>query len=185
LRNGSRQIVSFHIPGDMVDLQSALVIVSDRGIRTHMPTNIVSIRHADILQLASEHPPVGRALWIDTLIDAAIVGEWTVNVGRRDSRERTAHLLLEFAARFSAAGLVLEDTFELPLSQTDLSDALGMSSVHLNRTMQWLRRQHYIRTRSRSITIENWPEMIGFAGFDPIYLHPEGRRPAFTLTTRG
>jgi CRP-like cAMP-binding protein len=176
LRNGSRQIVSFHIPGDMVDLQSALVVVADHGIRTHCPTTLVSVAHSDLLELAAAHPEVGRAFWFDTLVDAAIFREWTVNVGRRNARERTSHLLLEFALRFKAAGLYEDDTFELPVTQADLADALGITAVHLNRTLQWLRKHRLIRTHSRSITIENWPEMVSLAGFEAVYLHPEGPR---------
>jgi len=179
LRNGARQILSFHVAGDMVDLQSALVIVSDHGIRAHMPTTTVSIAHADILRLATEHPSLGRALWFDTLVDAAIFREWTVNVGRRNARQRTAHLILELAVRLRDAGLMQGDSFTLPVSQNDLSDALGITSVHLNRTLQWLRGERLIRTHSRTMTIENWPEMVALAGFDPTYLHPEGpREPA-------
>jgi CRP-like cAMP-binding protein len=176
LRNGSRQILSFHIAGDMVDLQSALVVVADHGIRTHMPTTIVTIAHEDILQLAAGHPSLARAFWFDTLLDAAIFREWMVNVGRRTARQRTAHLLLELAVRQKAAGLAKGDTFTLPVSQNDLSDALGITSVHLNRTLQWLRGEQLIRTHSRSVTIENWPEMVALAGFDQTYLHPEGPR---------
>lgn len=179
LNNGTRQILSFHFAGDMVDLQSALIMVADHGIRTHEPTTIVSLAHTDILRLAAEHPSLARAFWFDTLLDAAIFREWTVNVGRRNARQRTAHLLLEFAVRLKAVGLVKDNTFTLNVSQNDLSDALGITSVHLNRTLQWLRGERLIRTHSRSITIENWPEMIALAGFDRTYLHPEGpREPA-------
>lgn len=177
LRSGARQIVSFHMPGDMVDLQSALIMVADHGIRTHVPTTILSIAHGDILQAAADHPALARAFWFDTLMDAAVFREWTVNVGRRNARERTAHLILEFAVRHRMAGSLDGDlSFELPVSQTDLSDALGMTSVHLNRTLQWMRGARLIRTHSRMITIENWPEMERLAGFDEIYLHPEGPR---------
>jgi CRP-like cAMP-binding protein len=176
LRNGTRQIVSFHILGDMVDLPSALVVVADHGIRTHVPTTIITIDHRDILQLAADFPEVGRAFWFDTLVDAAIFREWTVNVGRRNARERTAHLLLEFAYRFKAAGLIADDSFELPVSQADLSDALGITSVHLNRTLQWLRGERYIRTHSKTVSIENWAGMTELAGFTSAYLHPEGPR---------
>jgi CRP-like cAMP-binding protein len=110
------------------------------------------------------------------LIDAAIFREWTVNVGRRNARERTAHLLLEFATKMDAIGQVVNNSFELRISQADLADALGITSVHLNRTMQSLRRDRLIRTVSQTITIENWPEMIELAGFDANYLHPEGAR---------
>jgi CRP-like cAMP-binding protein len=176
LRNGARQIVSFHIRGDMVDLQSALVVVADHGIRAHAPTSVIMLDHGDILRVAAEFPDVGRALWFDTLIDAAIFREWTVNVGRRNARERTAHLLLEFAYRFKAAGMMRDDSFELPVSQSDLSDALGITAVHLNRTLQWLRKERFIRTLSKTISIENWGEMIRLAGFTSAYLHPEGPR---------
>ncbi|HET6523168.1 MAG TPA: Crp/Fnr family transcriptional regulator [Sphingopyxis sp.] len=176
LRSGARQIVSFHIAGDMVDLSSALVVVADHGIRTHAPTTVVAISHRDILQTSADYPEIGRALWFDTLIDAAIFREWTVNVGRRNSRERTAHLLLEFAYKFRAADQLVNDGFELPISQSDLSDALGITPVHLNRTLQWLRGERLIRTHMRTVTIENWPEMIRLAGFSSAYLHPEGPR---------
>ncbi len=178
LPSGARQIVSFHIPGDMVDLQAALILVSDHGIRTHIPTTIVEIPHDDILRIAAEHPAVGRAFWFDTLVDAAIFREWTVNVGRRNTRQRAAHLLLEFATRFEAAGLARDGTFELPVSQSDLADALGITAVHMNRTMQWLRGERLIRTHMRSVTIENRAAMAELAAFDPLYLHPEGPRAA-------
>ncbi|MCZ4343374.1 Crp/Fnr family transcriptional regulator [Sphingomonadaceae bacterium G21617-S1] len=178
LPNGSRQIVSFHLPGDMVDLQSALVIVADHGIRTHVPTVILMIAHDDILRIAAEHPSVGRAFWFDTLVDAAIFREWTVNVGRRNTRERTAHLLLEFNARFAAIGMVRDGWFDLPVTQNDLADALGITPVHMNRTMQWLRGERLIRTHSRAVLIEDMAGMVALAGFDPVYLHPEGPRSA-------
>ena len=176
LRNGARQILSFHLPGDMIDLQSALVVIADHGIRTHVPTTVITITHDDILRVAAEHPSLGRALWFDTLVDAAVFREWTVNVGRRNARERTAHLLLEFEARLRVIGCVHDDSFELPISQADLADALGVTAVHLNRTMQALRRERMIRTVSQTVTIENRPAMEALAGFDATYLHPEGPR---------
>lgn len=181
LRDGARQIMSFHIPGDLVDLHSALIVIADHGVRTHCVTRTVTVGHADLLRLAARYPELGRAFWFDTLIDAAIFREWTINVGRRKSHERTAHLLLEMAALYEDAGLVTGDTFEFPITQNDLSDALGMTSVHLNRVIQSLRRERLIRTHSRSITIENRPALTALAGFDPSYLHPEGPRQSNDL----
>ncbi len=94
LKNGTRQINSFHLAGDMVDLNAGLLTVSDSGIRTHTPTTIVTIACEDILDLASDYPEWGRAFWFDTLVDASIFREWTVNVGRRTAVARVAHLLL-------------------------------------------------------------------------------------------
>ena len=176
LPGGGRQIVSFHIAGDMVDLQSLMVIVADHNIHAHTSTTMTMIAHDDLLNVAARYPDVARALWFDTLIDASIFREWTTNVGRRDARERLAHLLLELAVRFKAAGLASDGTFELPLTQLDLADATGMTPVHVNRTLQWLRGEHLIRTHGKSVTIENWQGMCALAGFDTTYLHPEGPR---------
>lgn len=176
LRSGSRQIVSFQIPGDIVDLQSLLVVVADHGVHTHTATTVLMIAHDDLSNIAAEHPDVARALWFDTLVDAAICREWTTNVGRRDARQRLAHLLLELAVRFKAAKLMAVETFELPLTQADLADATGMTAVHVNRTLQWLRGERLIRTDGRTLTIENWEAMRTLAGFDTTYLHLEGPR---------
>lgn len=176
LRNGSRQIVSFHIAGDMVDLQSVLTQLADDGVQTHTRTELVAIDHGDILRLIEDFPEIGRALWFDTLVDAGIFREWTVNVGRRDARERTAHLLLEFAWRLNAAGLMDGDSFELPINQVDMSDALGISPVHLNRTLQWLRAARLIHTHSRTIILQDREGLVRLSGFSPEYLHPEGPR---------
>jgi CRP-like cAMP-binding protein len=171
LHDGARQIVAFGIPGDMVDLQSLLFQFTDHGIHTHTPTVTLSVTHKDILGLAASSPILARALWLDTLIDAAIFREWTVNVGQRNARMRMAHLLLEFAARFESIGMTNGKTYELPLSQTSMADALGMSIVHVNRTLQWLRGKGFIKTRGRYVTIVHDEEMRAFAGFNQTYLH--------------
>ena len=176
LRDGSRQILSFHIPGDMVDLASALVVVADHGIRTQTKTTIASVAHHDLLDVAAQFPDLGRALWFDTLIDAAIFREWTTNIGRRSTRVRTAHLFCELVTKYREAGLITDYTIPFPIVQADLSDALGVTSVHLNRTLQWMRGERYIRTHGRTLEIENWPAMVELAGFEPAYLHPEGPR---------
>ena len=176
LRNGNRQILSFHIAGDFIDLQSALVVVADHGIRTHVRSTFLMIDHGHVLALCAEWPEIQRALWFDTLVDAGIFREWTLNVGRRNARARTAHLLLEFAYRFRQAGMGDGSQFELPVSQNDLADALGVSPVHLNRTLQWLRRERPIRTVSRTVIIEDEPAMVALSGFEPSYLQPQGPR---------
>lgn len=176
LRNGARSIVSFHIAGDMVDLQSSLLIIADHGIRTHVPTTIIEIAHADILRIAAKHPEIGRAFWFDTLIDASIFREWQLNVGRRTSRERVAHLLLELAFRMKAAGLIDGHTMPLPISQADIADAVGNSPVHVNRSLQSLRAEGLIRTYGKTVVIEQWEAMARMSDFNSTYLHPEGPR---------
>lgn len=176
LRDGSRQIVGFHVPGDMVDLQSALVIVADHGIYSHIACTLIAFAHDDLLDIAEAFPEVGRAFWFDTLSDAAVFREWTFNVGRRSAPKATAHLLLEMHYRFAAIGMSDGESFELPVTQADLADALGISAVHVNRSLQSLRAERLIRTFRKTVTIENMARMIDFAEFDPAYLHPEGPR---------
>ena len=176
LGDGSRQILSFHFPGDMVDLQAALLMIADHGIRSHMPSHIAIIENHLILNLAARVPELGRAFWFDTLLDAAIFREWTVNVGRRSALQRTAHLLLELHYLLGVSGMSVGDSFPLPITQADLSEALAISAVHLNRTLSGLRAQGLIRTVSRTIIIEDKEKLIEIAGFDTTYLHPEGPR---------
>jgi CRP-like cAMP-binding protein len=176
LRNGGRQIVSFHIRRDMVDLPSCLIKVADHTIRTHMPTTIAKVASLDMLKLAEDFPELGRAFWFDSLVDAAIFGEWTLNVGRRGARERVAHLLLEFAYRLQSVGLSDGTSFTLPVTQADLADATGLSPVHVNRSLKVLRIEGLIRMVGKSITIDDAEALARVADFTPLYLHPEGPR---------
>ena len=178
LRSGARAIVSFHIRGDKVDLQSSLVLIADHGIRTHVPTTIIEYQHDDLLRIAADYPEVARAFWFDTLIDSSIFREWTLNVGRRTARERIAHLLLEMAWRMREAGLIDGHTMVLPISQADLADAVGISPVHINRSLQALRAEGLIRTYGKTVVIEKWDEMAELSDFTPVYMHPEGPRMA-------
>lgn len=176
LRSGDRQIVAFHVPGDLVDLQSVLVMVADHTILAHVASTVVSMAHADLLDLADRFPEIGRAMWFSTLVDSAIFREWTLNVGRRDAMAGTAHLLLELHYRLRAAGRASDDTFEMPVTQSDLADALGLSAVHVNRSLQSLRGAKLIRTFRRTVEIEDMAGMIELAEFDPTYINPEGPR---------
>lgn len=176
LKNGSRQINSFHFAGDMVDLHAGLLTVADNGIRTHTPTTVATMDCNDILDLAAKYPEWARAFWFDTLVDSSIFREWTVNVGRRTAVARVAHLLLEFSARLETIGQSDGKTFHLPVTQTDLADAVGLSAVHTNRSIQQLRQSGFIRTHGRNVFIEDYPAMVAEASFDPAYLHPEGPR---------
>lgn len=176
LPNGGRQINSFHFAGEMVDLQSALLLIADHGIRTHVPTAVLVYDSTDILALSEEYPEWGRALWFDTLVDAAVFREWMLNVGRRSAISRVAHLLLELAWRSQELGLSDGRTFIMPVTQVDLADATGLSAVHTNRSLQRLRADGLIRTYGRKVVIEERAQMVSLSNFHEMYLHPEGPR---------
>ena len=171
LENGQRQIVAFHIPTDLCDLTSMLLGQLDCSIGTLTPTRVAIIPNATILSWIKHSPGLGRLLWRASLIDAAVSREWIVNVGRRTAYQRTAHLLCEMMQRIYPAGLANGHACELPLTQVELADALGLTPVHVNRTLQWLRGEHLIEFSGGTLTVRNWRELKQAAGFNPAYLH--------------
>ncbi|HEX7819749.1 MAG TPA: Crp/Fnr family transcriptional regulator [Sphingobium sp.] len=176
LPNGGRQIVAFHVAGDLLGLGSALLLIADHSLRAHVPTAVLSIDDGDILRLAEDYPDIGRAFWFETLVDASIFREWNLNIGRRGARERLAHLVLEIGYKSEAAGLDQKENFACPITQADLADALGLTPVHVNRCMQWLRTEGFLETCGRRIVIPDWGALADFASFRPLYMHPEGPR---------
>ena len=171
LRDGSRQIISIHIPTEFVDLQNGLLLVADHNVQCINGAESATIPREALLSLAIERPEVLRAIWIDTLIDASVFREWVVNVGRRDSRARIAHLLCELALRLRSIGLVHDDRFDFPLTQEQLADATGLTAVHTNRTLQSLRKDGLIQLTGRSLTVLDWDRLCEVAEFDELYLH--------------
>ncbi|HTU11913.1 MAG TPA: Crp/Fnr family transcriptional regulator [Allosphingosinicella sp.] len=168
---GARQIVSVHIPGDFIDLDGALLNVSDHNVQALSRCEIAFFPRAAMQQLILDHPRVAMAMWVDTLIDGSIFREWVVNVGRRDARSRIAHLLCEFARRLEVAGLAHEYRYELPMTQEQLADATGLTPVHVNRTLQTLAREGLIERNRRFVAIPRWEALRKVAGFSETYLH--------------
>jgi CRP-like cAMP-binding protein len=170
-RGGGRQIVSFHLPGDVLDLQHLLFSRADHNVQTITAASVAWIPASELKRLSQNHPRVGEALWRDTLIDASIFREWVLNVGRRDAKSRIAHMLCEFAARRQAAGLGPPERFDLPMTQEHIADATGLTPVHVNRMLRELREQGLIERRGRELRIVDWEAMRSAADFDAAYLH--------------
>jgi CRP-like cAMP-binding protein len=168
---GGRQIISIHMASEFIDLQNGLLSVADHGVQTLTEAEVAYIPRRTVEELMLGNPSIGRALWIDTLIDASIFREWVVNVGRRDSRARVAHLLCEFSLRLEAAGLARNHRYELPMTQEQLADAVGLTSVHVNRVLKALEREGLIDRDKRSIRILDWNRMRTAGDFSERYLH--------------
>lgn len=176
---GLRQIVSLHMKGDLVDLQNSLLGIADHSVQTLVRSRVAMIPRDAIRQIAFERPQIGFAMWRDTLVDGSIFREWVVNVGRRDARSRLAHLLCEFALRLKVAGLGDHTDYELPMTQEQLADALGLTPVHVNRTIKTLERDGLItRSSTRSIQIGDWKKLADVGDFDSTYLHLHANEPA-------
>ena len=169
--DGARQIISIHLASDFVDLQNLFLDVSDHSVQALTDADVAFVPRAAIREAVRSSPAINRAMWIETLIDASIFREWVVNVGRRDSRTRIAHLLCEFSLRLEAAGLSSQHRYELPMTQEQLADAVGLTSVHVNRVLKQLEREGLIERDRRSIRIGNWQRMRHAGDFNARYLH--------------
>lgn len=168
---GGRQIVSFHLPGDILDLQHLLFPLADHNVQTITEATWAAVPLDALRKVVQGSNSIMEALWRDTLIDASIFREWVLNVGRRDAKSRIAHMLCEFAKRRESAGLGSPESFELPMSQEQIADATGLTPVHVNRMLHALSDDGIIARDKRNVDILDWKRMRRVADFDAMYLH--------------
>lgn len=170
---GGRQIIALCIPGDAVDLQNMFLNVADHAVQMLTAGKVADLKHSDLQDLVMTRPAIGAAIIKSTLVEASIVREWVVNVGRRDARERIAHLLCEFAVRLEMRGLS-SGGFELPMSQEQLADATGLTPVHVNRVLKGLEAEGLIKRQRRNIQFPDWRALQDVGDFNRQYLHLPG-----------
>src|SRR3954451_17364205 len=163
---GKRQILSIHISGDIPDLQSLHLHVMDHDVTALSDCTLAFISHEPLRALTRSRPLIAEALWRDTLIDSAIFREWIVNVGRRSASERLAHFILEMRRRLATVGLAADGHFELPMTQLDVADALGLTPVHVNRVMKALRTKGLMDFRKHVVSLEDAEGLLQLGDFD-------------------
>jgi len=171
LPDGKRQILGFYVPGDIPDLQSLRLHVMDHSVGALVKSTVALIPHQSLQDVLQRQPRLSDILWRVSLIDAAIFREWMIGLGRRSGYQRMAHLLCELQVRLKAIGLAEENGCELPITQNEFADALGLSTVHVNRIIQDLRRDSLIVLRGSVLEIPDWGALCAAAEFDPAYLH--------------
>lgn len=176
LRNGQRQIMELHVPGDFLDLHSFLLKRLDHSVISLVPSRIALVPHERLAAITERHPHLARLLWLSTLIDAAIHREWLLSLGRRSAIARIAHFFCEMHARLGVVGLADRAGFPLKITQTDLAECLGLTSVHVNRTLRQLRETGLALFRDGRVEILDLAGLARTAEFDPAYLQIE-RRP--------
>lgn len=170
LENGTRQITSIHIPGDFVDLHGFLLRKMDHSVIALSTCRIAKMPHDKLRWITEEYPHLTRLLWLNTLVDAAIHRNWIVAMGRQTAVSHMAQLICELYVRLNAVDLVSGYEFDFPLTQPVVADALGLSLVHVNRTLRDIRAQKLISWRARTVKILDWERLVQFAQFDPTYL---------------
>ncbi len=171
LPDGQRQILSVQVPGDFMDLHSYVLRPLDHSIAAAATCRVARVPHAAITRLIEQHPLLARALMWDMALDGAITREWLANIGRRSAYGQIAHLFCELYFRLRLAGRVGDDGFEMVLTQAELGDACGLSTVHVNRSLQAMRRDGLIILENHQLVIPSLDALVTAAAFDPAYLH--------------
>lgn len=177
LPDGRRQIVALLLPGDVCDIESGEAQPADDVVTTLTPVSVREVSQDAFEQLSFSHPDLLRVRWREHLMAAAIQREWTVSLGQRNALERLAHLLCEVMSRLQMVGLSDGVVCDFPLTQIDLGDATGLSSVHVNRTLQELRAAGLVTLRDRQLNIANFAALAELAMFEPGYLGLGGVEP--------
>ncbi|WNO53245.1 Crp/Fnr family transcriptional regulator [Stakelama saccharophila] len=168
--DGKRQILAFHIPGDFVDLHSYPLKHLEHSVAASTAVEVAVFPHAAVRELTAQSTRITEVLWRSTLVDAAINREWMVSIGARGAAARVAHLFCELQLRLDRIGGSDRDGFDLPMTQADLADALGLTPVHTNRMLRELREQGLAEFRDHHVTIGDFGRLREFADFDPGYL---------------
>lgn len=176
---GSRQITAIHVPGDVADLHSVVRPVGTSAIQALCTTTVLRISHNELRKAAARYPAVAEAFWRDCVVDAAILSQWVVNVGRTNAKTRIAHLFCEMAVR-TGDDCTPQLTYSFPVTQSQLADATGLTPVHVNRTLQTLRKDGLIDVRGRVVQIPDWGRLAELGEFNADYLDadttPDARR---------
>lgn len=168
---GSRQIVSIHLPGEILGLQHLYLGVADHNVQTLTECLVATIPGSALRALARDRPAISDAFFVNVLVEGSILREWLLNIGRRDARARTAHFLCEFAARLDKQGLNPGQPYDLPMTQEQLGDALGLTAVHINRILKSLSTDGLIVRNKRGLSFPSWNLLKQVSDFTSRYLH--------------
>lgn len=174
-RDGSRQIIALLVPGDVANLDTLMFNRTPYGVRMLSAGRVATAPRQSILAIAEEDAGVAKALTRMAITENSILSQWALCLGRQSARARLAHLFCELAVRVAAEG-EQEVTFDLPLTQEQMADALGLTAVHVNRTLGRLRQEGLIAPGHRSVTLPDVPRLRQAAEFDPGYLHADAAK---------
>lgn len=170
MRDGKRAATGLYIAGDMCDLSSVVAPVAAWGIEAFTTTSLLLIPHAELRALVSRYSAIALAFWRDTALDASRLAKWVANVGRKDAPARLAHLFCELGLRMEQAGLGKRTEYELPATQAQLGDLMGLTEMHVNRSLGTLRKDEVVTFDRGAVRTEDWERLVARGQFDPIYL---------------
>lgn len=175
LPSGQRQIAELHVAGDFADLHGFTLKRLDHDVVSITRCRLALVPHDRLVALTEQFSHLTRVYWFSTNVDAAIHREWTLSLGRRSALSRMAHLFCELNVRLGIVGHSANDSYDFPLTQIELGECLGLTAVHVNRTLQELRRMGLLELQNRRVTIVDDAGLKGVAEFDPSYLYLDRR----------
>ena len=170
LADGERQITAIHVPGEIADLHRVATPKAGSALQALSNAAIVLVSGSDLRAVALASPRITQAFWVYSAVDAAVLSRWAANLGRREAKVRMAHLLCEIGLRIESSGQGLRTDFLLELTQAQIGDALGLTPVHVNRTLKALKAIGVVQIEGRIFRIPDWPRLAAIAEFDPEYL---------------
>jgi CRP-like cAMP-binding protein len=176
LQSGQRQLAELQVAGDFVDLHGFVLKRLDHDIITLSRCRVAVVPHDRLKDLTERFPHLTRLYWFMTNLDAAIQREWTLSLGRRTALARLAQLFCELRLRLRIVGLAQNDSYDFPLTQVEMGECLGLTSVHVNRTLQELRRRGIVELESKQVRILDVPALESIAEFDDRYLYLDKHR---------
>jgi CRP-like cAMP-binding protein len=183
--DGQRQTTSFYIAGDMCDLHSVVAPKASWSITAVSPVTVLRIPHRQLRSLCTSYPALALAFWRDGTVDASVFAKWVGNLGRKSAKARMAHVMCEMGLRMEVAALGRRMSFDLPATQEQLGEAIGVTAVHVNRTLQEMRREGLLNFDRNHVDITDWGALTSVAEFDPAYLMLDTPPHRLVATTAG
>lgn len=180
LESGLRQIVNVALPGDFLCFNATMFQNSDFDLIARTAVSVFRLETQSFATLMSKHSALALALAWANAHEESLLAERVVSLGRRNARERTAHVLCEFATRLRMLGLLNGNQMRIPLTQADFADILGMSLIHVSRTFRSLVQSELISYRAGQVEIHDFDRLKQVAGFDSEYLHFTQRKDLFS-----
>ncbi|WP_196805648.1 Crp/Fnr family transcriptional regulator [Sphingobium indicum] len=174
-REGMRQLVAVQVPGDFLDLHAYPLKILDHDVASLTAATIAVIPHKALDEINAAMPELTRKLWFSTLLDAAMHRAWLFRLGRLDAVGRVAHFLSETNVRLVSAGLSDGNRFVLGITQADISEICGITSVHANRVLRQLREERLCIFRSSLVEILDVEGLARRGQFNPGYLYIENK----------
>ena len=171
LAGGERQVTELHVAGDFADLHGFTLKRLDHDVMSLSDCRLAVVPHERLREITQDFPRLGRIYWFSTNMDASIQRELTLSLGQRSAISRMAHLFCELYVRLDVVGRTRDGGYQFPLTQREISECLGLTVVHANRTLQELRRRGLVEFENRQLRIVDRRGLEGLAEFDPAYLY--------------